>query len=338
MLQQQSATCRWLAAVVCIFQFTACAPQIQARSDTLQAPELTRDEAVMADGYRLPLERWLPENGSPCRIVLAVHGFNDFHMAFESLAGALTKDCSAVYAYDQRGFGATDQRGIWPGEDRLVEDVITLASLLQQRHPELPLYLIGESMGAAIVMLAMAGNDPPRAEGAVLLAPAVWARDIQPWYMRMGLWFGVRLMPGLKLSSRLIGIEASDVPEVQQYWREHPLVIQRTRVDALHGVSKLMGSALDAAGNLQTPALILYGGKDEVIPPEAACALLEQLPDPQSVPWRFVYYPQGYHLLTRDSRAQETIMDTNTWLKSRQALLPSGRETDRDRAEKVLCQ
>jgi len=70
----------------------------------------------MADGYRLPLKHWLPENRPLCRVVLALHGFNDFHMAFEALAGTLVGCCNAVYAYDQRGFGATEGRGLWPRE------------------------------------------------------------------------------------------------------------------------------------------------------------------------------------------------------------------------------
>lgn len=335
MLHNYPMLYRFLAAAVCLFQFTACTPQIQAGAGTPETPKLTRDEVVMADGYRLPLARWTAGNGQPCRVVLAVHGFNDFHMAFESLAGKLTESCTTVYAYDQRSFGATEGRGIWPGEERLVEDAITVASLLRQRYPDTPLYLLGESMGAAVVLLALAGENPPSVEGSVLLAPAVWARSIQPWYTRSALWLGVRLLPGLKLSSAILGLEASDVPEVQEYWREHPMVIQRTRMDALHGVNGLMDSALAAAGSLQGPALILYGGNDEIIPPEAVCALLENLPDPAASPWRFVYYPDSYHLLTRDSRADGTVKDIAAWLEARQKPMPS--EQDLTNAEEYLC-
>lgn len=329
---------RCLAAVICLLQVSACTPQIQTDAGARQTPELMQDEIIMADGYRLPLVRWTPDTDAPCRVVLAIHGFNDFHMAFESLTGTLTENCTAVYAYDQRGFGATEQRGIWPGEERLVKDAVTVTSLLRRRYPDTPLYLLGESMGAAVVMLALAGETPPSVEGAVLLAPAVWARTVQPWYTRTALWLGVRILPGLKLSSEILGIEVSDVPEVQEYWREHPMVIQHSRVDALHGVTDLMDSALAAAGSLQGPALILYGGNDEIIPPEAVCALLDKLPDPTESSWRFVFYPEGYHSLTRDSRADETIDDIAVWLESRQAPLPSGLELDRTQAKERLCE
>jgi acylglycerol lipase len=301
--------------------------------EILPAPEVI----VMADGYRLPLVRWLPDE-APCRVVLAVHGFNDFHMAFEALAPALSSDCVAVYAHDQRGFGATATRGLWAGTQPLVDDVIALAVLLRERYPDVPLYLIGESMGAAVVILALARDEPPPVEGAVLLAPAVWARTTQPWYMRTALWLAVRIAPGMKLTAEALDVRASDLPEVIRYWREHPMVIRRTRVDAIQGVTDLMDAALAVAGAWRGPVLILYGSSDEIVPPEPICVMLTNLPDPAASGWRFVFYPQGYHLLTRDSRASETIRDIAAWLESPQASLPSGLDLDRAQAEAMLCE
>ena len=41
----------------------------------------------------------------------------------------------ATYAYDQRGFGATPYRGLWAGEDRMIEDLRVAAALLRARYP-----------------------------------------------------------------------------------------------------------------------------------------------------------------------------------------------------------
>ncbi len=58
----------------------------------------------------------------------------------------------AVFAPDQRGFGATSVRGYWPGTQALVDDTRTMARLLHQRYPHAKLILMGESMGAAVLM------------------------------------------------------------------------------------------------------------------------------------------------------------------------------------------
>ena len=311
-------------------------PKAHAQDDGGTLPRLEQGAVISTDGYRLPLSTWLPDNET-CRVVLALHGFNDFRKTFRDLATALSADCTAFYAYDQRGFGGTKTRTYWPGWTRLVNDAELVLKLLHKRYPETPLYLFGESMGGAVAILALTQDTPLPVDGVILSAPAVWARELQPWYQRLGQWLGVRFFPDMKLSSEWIGIDPSDDPEVLEYWRSHPMVIQKTRISALYGVSGLMDAALPAASRLDTPALILYGGEDEVIPPEATCALLREL-EQAPAEWRFVYYPEGYHMLTRYSGANVTIGDIRTWLESPRALLPSGRELGQVRALEELCE
>lgn len=304
-----------------------------AQTGHAQSPQLEEHVVIATDHYRLPLSKWLPD-GEPCRVVLGLHGFNDYRETFDNLASALSRDCTAFYAYDQRGFGGTETRGQWPGRTRLVNDAVMVANLLRKRYPEKTFYVIGESMGGAVALLALAQDMP--VDGAILMAPAVWARDLQPWYQHFSLWLSVRLMPNAKLSSEWIDIDPSDDPAVLEYWRSHPMVIQKTRVASLYGVNILMDAALQAAENLDTPSLILYGGEDEVIPSDATCALLRKL-HYAPADWRFVYYPEGYHMLARYSGAEATIEDIRAWLMSADAELPSGRELEPVQVSDHLC-
>ncbi|MCG6657816.1 alpha/beta hydrolase [Halomonas campisalis] len=316
---------------------------LQAPGPGTEQPHLTPFHVIADDGYRLPLRHW-PAEGDPRAVALAVHGFNDHGGSFEVLARALAPHGIRVYAHDQRGFGTTAQRRIWPGHGRLVKDVELLVGLLQERYPETPLYLIGKSMGAAVVMLAMTDDAPPPVAGSVLIAPATWGQTAMPWYQRLGLWLGVRLFPSVSFSvqtARQLGIEPTDDPEIRRMLAEDPLILRRARMDTLHGVTDTMDRALDAAPDLPGPALILYGDEDQVIPPEAFCALLERLPSPQETqgepPWRLALYPDGYHMLTRYSGREQVEADIAAWLLDTAADLPSGHETRRDQAHEALC-
>ena len=197
---------RCLLPVLAALLLNACsAPRFQEDSPrTVQPPRLGVDHARMADGYRLPLARWLP-SGAPRAVVLALHGFNDYHRAFAGLGPALAARGMAVYAYDQRGFGATASRGRWPGSGRLVEDARSMAKLLKQRHEGLPLYLLGESMGGAVAMTLLGGDDPPPVAGAVLIAPAVWARETMPLYQRAACGWGHACCPASPSPARASG-------------------------------------------------------------------------------------------------------------------------------------
>src|SRR5690606_24488111 len=98
--------------------------------------------------------------GTPRAVVLALHGFGDHSGAFQAIAEPLTHAGIALYAYDQRGFGATADAGRWAGQARLARDARLVARLLRQRYPDTPLYLVGKSMGGAVALLALTGQPP----------------------------------------------------------------------------------------------------------------------------------------------------------------------------------
>ena len=103
-------------------------------------------------------QSWLPK-GEPKAVILGVHGFNDYSNAFAMPAEWWAKHGIATYAYDQRGFGAAPDHGYWPGTATLVSDLRTAARTIKARHPHVPLWLVGDSMGGAVVMVG-AGRAP----------------------------------------------------------------------------------------------------------------------------------------------------------------------------------
>ncbi|MCC5882722.1 MAG: lysophospholipase [Halomonas sp.] len=316
----------------------ACAdPMLQSPGPGSQAPQLTAYQVIADDGYRLPLRHWPTENGADT-VVLAVHGFNDHAGSFEIMSQALSAHGIEVYAHDQRGFGTTEQRRLWAGHERLRDDVIMLAELLRERHPDASIFLVGKSMGAAITLLAMTADSPPPVDGSVLIAPAVWGPQIMPWYQRAGLWLGVRTMPHSTFSirtARRLGIEPTDDEEIKRQLARDPMILRSARIDTIAGLTQAMGQALEAAEQLPSPALVLYGDEDQVIPEEAYCALLARLPDDEAI--RLAFYPDGYHMLTRYSQRERTERDLIAWLHDPTAELPSGFEVAREIPLAMLC-
>ncbi|WP_119460916.1 alpha/beta hydrolase [Rhodospirillaceae bacterium SYSU D60014] len=303
----------------------ACAPRVQpiAVGTPTATPHVTEDRLVMNDGVALPLRRWLPE-GEPQAVILALHGFNDYSNAFTKTAAYWAEHGIATYAYDQRGFGATRYVGLWPGEDRLIEDLRTAAALLHARHPDLPLYLLGESMGGAIVMAAATSSAPPDADGIILAAPAVWGRELQGPFQSALLWLTAHTVPWMTLTGEGLEIWPSDNIEMLRALSLDPLVIKETRVDTIYGLVNVMDRALEAAPELDGPALILYGSHEEVVPPEAALAMLRRLPPNPPAEHRIAIYPDGYHMLLRDLQAEVVRHDVLAWIADPEAPLPSG--------------
>jgi acylglycerol lipase len=200
----------------------------------------------------------------------------------------------------------------------------SLVSLLRQRHPRLPLYLLGESMGGAVVM----AGDETRVAGVVLVAPAVWSRDTMNPFERFALWAASHTVPWLKVTGQGLHIWPSDNRKMLRAFSADPLVIKATRIDALWGVTNLMDRAAAAASHLRPPALILYGEHDEIIPRRAFCAMVHSLPS-HAPGLRLVLYAQGWHMLTRDLEGPTVMADIAAWLHDTDAPLPSGEEVTR---------
>jgi alpha-beta hydrolase superfamily lysophospholipase len=314
---------------------TACAnPELQDRDPQRVCPRLAATEAVMEDGYRLPLRRW-GDSRDTASLLLAVHGFNDYGNAFDQLGSSLAREGILVYAYDQRGFGQTEQRGRWAGTERLGRDLRQVVELLRRRHPSLPLYLLGESMGGGLALTA--SGRGLSAAGTILVAPAVWSRDSMNPLLQLLLWAGAHTVPGLELTGKGVDIRPSDNLTMLRELSADPLVIKRTRVDALWGVTNLMDRAKRSATGLRGPVLLLYGENDDIIPQHAFCRLLVRLP--QRAPGlRIVLYRKGWHMLTRDLQGGRVIADIAAWLKDPRGPLPSGEEvTPRSQRTRILC-
>ena len=321
-----------LLTVVLLLVLAGCAPRLAPvgpglASLDLPEPGFTGSQFITADGTALPLRRWAPPAGTAAHgVLLALHGFNDYSNAFADSGPALAASGLEVYAYDQRGFGAAPHRGLWPGVEVLTGDLDTAAELLHRRHPDLPLYLLGESMGGAVVLAALAGPEPPQTAGVILAAPAVWARRTMPFHQRAALWLGARLFPWARFSGRGLGIQASDNIEMLRALGRDPLFIKETRVDTIYGLVNLMDAALAAGPAVDTPALLLYGARDQVVPAEPTFQFWRSLPAEDAALQRFAFYPEGWHMLLRDLQAKVVIEDIAAWTRDPAAPLPSGAE------------
>ena len=289
-----------------------------------------QDVFVLPDGVRLPCRVWLPE-GRPKAAVLALHGFNDSCDAWAWPAACFAASGVAVYAPDHRCFGAAPGRGLWPGAAALVVDAAEMARQVRARHPGVRLVLLGESMGAAVLMVLATGRLAPPDAAYGLIAPAVWGRTRMNPLLSGALRLAMALAPGMRLSPGPARVRLSDNRVALDRLASDPLVIRRTRVDALAGLVDLMDAAVAAAPLLRVPALLLYGGRDALVPSAAVAASWQALPRGGAGGPRIAYYPHGHHLLLRDLTRAVPIGDVTAWLGDPSAALPSGAEQAAER-------
>jgi alpha-beta hydrolase superfamily lysophospholipase len=277
---------------------TACAPIPYGHPQSEPGfPIVTSGYFHVSDGAALPYRLYAPA-GPPKAVVLALHGYTDSRDGWLILSKILNAGGIAVYAPDQSSFGATANRGLWPGTGTLVAEARDMAVQLRGQYPHTKLVVMGESMGGAIALLLGASSDPPPVDGYVISAPAVWGgKALSPIY-RATAKIAAALVPAKRLTGQSVHVQASDNIAALIAFGEDPLTIHEPRVDDVAGLVTLMGEAQAACAHFDQPALILYGGHDQLIPPEAIKSCWNAIA--RSAPVTLAFYPPDYHLLERD--------------------------------------
>lgn len=315
-----------LAAILAAVMLSACTPLMvqQAGSPPMgfQGAHLEADTLVSFDGARLGLKRWEAQ-GQPRAVVVALHGMNDYSNAFHLAAPVWARSGVTTYAFDQRGFGRSPERGIWGGDELMVEDLRTMVALARGEHPGVPLIVAGESMGGAVAIEAFASDRPPAADRLILMSPAVWGWSNQPLPYKTMLWFAARFTgpkvytPPRWLTSR---VAPTDNREELMAMGRDPLMIWGARSDTLYGLVAMMEKAWRSAGETRVPTLYIYGAHDEIIPKEPAFEAAAKLKPTD----RSAYYDKGWHLMTRDHQRDVVTADLLSFILDPNAPLPSG--------------
>ena len=142
-----------------------------------------------SDHSRLFVNLWLPERPLKALILLA-HGMAEHSARYERLATALCAEGYGVYAPDLRGHGKTAEQGVLghyadqDGWNKVVGDLASLQQHIGQLHPELPIILLGHSMGSYIAQAYLLHHSASL-HGAILSGSNLPSRcctaPLTPW-------------------------------------------------------------------------------------------------------------------------------------------------------------
>nr|WP_274389827.1 alpha/beta fold hydrolase [Azospirillum doebereinerae] len=298
-------------------------PAAPAAAPYILGAALGADTLTADDGVSLPLHSWTADE--PVRaVVVAVHGMNDYGNVFDRPARLWEKAGITTYALDQRGFGQAVRRGRWYGGDRMAGDVLVLARLARARHPGIPVFLLGESMGGAVAVLAAARAEPGLLSGLVLSAPAIWGVGARAAVVRAASVVMGALAPGWTAPPLSTKNASTDDPVALKRIREDKLIIHQTRFDTLAGIVDLMGDAQAGAAKVTLPTLLLLGDLDGHVPRDGIAALLRRMTTKSSPGPKLAFYEGGRHLLMRSLNGDRVSADIASWVLAPDAPLPSG--------------
>lgn len=311
--------------LVLLFFVAACAPRVEPPGASVTEARFADGAFTVSDGFVLPAQVTLPADEPPKAALIALHGFNDYANATAKQAEVWAMAGIATYAYDQRGFGRTEGRGLWHGTEALAQDLADIAGVVRSRHPEIPVAAVGLSMGGAVILASLTDPDlaKPNIDIAILSAPAVWGRAVMPWWQRWPLAVLSHTLPWLEVAPHIRRTPSDNIEMLRAIGRD-PWIIRRTRIDSIHGLVGLMDKAYAGLPALGDDVLLMFGEQEDILPEEAWKGGMARLTP--NAGWRLAVYDTGFHMLTRDMNAQIVLDDMIAFIEDPDAPLPSGRE------------
>ena len=263
-----------------------------------------------ARGLELYYQRWKPDHQAKA-VVALVHGFREHSGRYVPMAEHLTSHGYAVYCFDHRGHGRSPgQRGHIDAWAEYRGDTEAFLALIRREAPDLPLFLLGHSMGALIALDFLLFH-PEGLRGAVIsgapLEPIDATKPVQLFVARVLS----RIRPRLSMTSKFGGEAVSRDPEVVRAYDTDPLVHNQSSVRWGMEFLATIDRVKARAAEVKLPILMLHGGSDPIVSPDGSRRFFEQI---GSADKELKVYPERLHEPHNDIGREQVLSDIASWL------------------------
>ena len=261
-------------------------------------------------GTTLFFQRWLPTDQPPKAILAIVHGFGEHSELYHHLGEFFVQRGCAVIALDLRGHGRSDgARGFIRHWADYREDVATLVALGAELAMDLPLFLVGHSLGG-LIAIDYAQQHPEGIRGLIVMGPALGTISV-PRYL---VWLSrllSRIWPTFSLETQLNSAAMSRDPVAVARLEADPLVHGRGSARLGTEVFQAIDRVRKNAWSLSLPILIQHGDDDTVAHPDGSRKFFDALTLADK---ELRTYPGGFHNLFVDLIWQEVLGDIDRWV------------------------
>ena len=192
---------RWSILLVSLF-LIGCGNSPNSRHKPARISQET-GEWVAGDGKTGTFLSWQPSE-EPTAVWILVHGFSGVATDLEVLAETAEAWGDAAFAPNLRGMGIEGkaaEKGDVASSEEWATDLDEFVGRIRAEFPGTPVFLVGESLGASVILQWVA--DPDRIEpdpgGVVFLSPVVeFGLETTWWQRRMSELF-LWLNPGRRI-------------------------------------------------------------------------------------------------------------------------------------------
>ena len=238
---------------------------------------------------KLVENRWDPKADQVHKgTIILVHGVKDYGDRYKGFADYANRLGYTVKILDLPGHGDSPREASSkPGPDGLIlnmdavaETITSQVAATRRENPRRPVFVIGYSMGGAIVSRAAELHQKEFEDGVVLISPALEPFNLQkillPLLSGIGsVWPNAHIWGGLECS------KFSNSPSVVKNLETSPRVFKgdypiRTGTEIAHETYKINGNIEDFV----SPVLIIHSAADQVTNPHGSQRTFDSISSP----------------------------------------------------------
>jgi len=213
---------------------------------------------------KLFYQSWQPESNKKVVLVI-VHGFGEHSGRYMNIVNHLVPNQIIVYGFDHRGHGRSEgKRGHILSWQEFREDFKFFSNLIRENEKDLPVFILGHSMGGLITLNALL-HHKENINGVIVSSPLLAQPGISPMLVMISRILS-KIYPGFSIDTKLDVSSISRDPEVLRAYQDDPLV---------HSIaSARFGTELTAtiewtqqnAAEFKLPLFVTHGSADILVP------------------------------------------------------------------------
>jgi alpha-beta hydrolase superfamily lysophospholipase len=269
----------------------------------------TESHFAGARGQALFRRAWLP--AQPERVLLLVHGLAEHSGRYQHVGTWFAARGWAVHAYDHRGHGRSGGARCHVRRfGELLDDLERVLGLVRDEHRDLPIHLVGHSMGG-LVVAALVRERHPEVASAVTSAALLAISEKQSKAKVLAARLLRRVAPRLGLD---VGVDPDDLsrdPEVGGTYAEDPLVQRKMTVSLGVELLSAVERTVSGGAEVRIPMLMLHGEGDPIVPIEGSRRFFAGLAVPEK---RLLTYPGLRHELFNEPERETVFQNVLDWV------------------------
>jgi len=262
------------------------------------------------NNIRLFYQCWLPQQSIEA-ITVIVHGGGDHSGRFSNLVEFLVPHDYGIYIFDLRGHGRSPgKRGHINSWNEYQLDLSLFLDLVKTKHPDIPLFLLGHSMGGVIV-LDHCIKSQKHISAIICSSPAIGELGISPFLISLArlinkIWPSIVLPTGLKVPH--LSRDTEFIKKTKSDPLYHSKSTPRFGIEMLKTVEFVQNNV----SKISLPIYLIHGTDDKIVSIEGS-RRAKKLIDTSLITYK--EYEDGYHELFNDLNKKVVMNDLLLWMK-----------------------